>query len=90
MYVERTLRLQYYSSTSPRHFTQYRGKLEQKLLANDLPKKTVTAIRILYKNTKAEVHSPDGDTDYFDIVKGVLQGGTLASYLFIICLDYEL
>ena len=29
-------------------------------------------------------------TDYFDIVAGVLQGGTLAPYLFIICLDYVL
>ena len=28
--------------------------------------------------------------DYFDIVAGVLQGDTLASYLFIICLDYVL
>ena len=27
-------------------------------------------------------------TDYFDIVTGVLQGDTLAPYLFIICLDY--
>ena len=30
-----------------------------------------------------------GRTDYFDIVTGVLQD-TLAPYLFIICLDYEL
>ena len=29
-----------------------------------------------------------GDTNYFDIVAGVLQGDTFASYLFIICLDY--
>ena len=29
----------------------------------------------------------DGDTAYFDIVAGVLQGDTLAPYLFIICLD---
>ena len=28
-----------------------------------------------------------GDTDYFDIVAGVMQGDTLAPYLFIICLD---
>ena len=32
----------------------------------------------------------DGDTDYFDIVLGVLQGDTVALYLFIICLDYLL
>ena len=37
-----------------------------------------------------KVRSPDGDTKYFDIVAGVLQGGTLAPYLFIICLDYVL
>ena len=34
--------------------------------------------------------SPDGDTEYFDIVAGVLQGDTLSPYLFIICLDYML
>ena len=37
-----------------------------------------------------KVRSPDGDTEYFDIVAGVLQGNTLAPYLFIICLDYVL
>ena len=42
---------------------------------------------MLYKNTKIKVRSPDGDTDYFDIVPGVLQGDALASYLFIICLE---
>ena len=36
------------------------------------------------------MRSPDGDTDYFDIVAGVLQGDTLAPYLFIIYLDYVL
>ena len=34
------------------------------------------------------VRSPDGDTPFFDITTGVLQGDTLAPYLFIICLDY--
>ena len=37
-----------------------------------------------------KVCSPDGDTEYFDIVAGVLQGDTLAPYLFIICVDYML
>ena len=36
---------------------------------------------MLYKNTRWR---------HFDIVAGVLQGDTLATYLFIICLDYVL
>ena len=68
----------------------HRGKMEQILLAYGLPKETITAIMILYRNTKVKVRSPDGDTDYFSIVAGVLQEDTLALYLFIICLDYVL
>ena len=45
---------------------------------------------ILFRNTKVKVWSPDGDTEYFNIVAGVLQGDMLAPYLFIICLDYVL
>ena len=59
--------------------------MEQILLAYDIPKETVAAITILYRNTKVKVRSR-----YGDIVAGVLQGDTLASYLFIICLDYVL
>ena len=64
--------------------------MEQILLAYGLPEETVVAIMILYRNIKVKVRSPDGDTDYFDIVAGVLQEDTLAPYLFIICLDYVL
>ena len=64
--------------------------MEQILLAHNLPKETVAAIMMLYRNTKVKVCSPDGDTDYFDIVAGVPQGDTLSPYLFIICLDYVL
>ena len=64
--------------------------MKQILLAYGLPKETVAAIMILYKNTKVKIRSPDGDTDYFDIVAGVLQRDTLDPYLFIICLDYVL
>ena len=64
--------------------------MEQILLAYGLPKETVAAITILNRNTKVKVCSPDGDTEYFDIVAGVLQGDMLAPYLFIICLDYML
>ena len=61
--------------------------MEQILLAYGLPKEIVAAMMILYRNTKVKVCSPDGNTDYFDIVTGVLQGDTLALYLVIICLD---
>ena len=64
--------------------------MEQILLAYGLPKETVAAITILHRNTKVKVRSPDGDTEYFNIVAGVLQRDTLAPYLFIICLDYVL
>ena len=68
----------------------HRGKMEQIPLAYGIPKETVAAITILYRNTKVKVRSPDGDTDYFDIVAGVLQGDTQTPYLVIICLDYVL
>ena len=45
---------------------------------------------MLYKNTKVKVRSPNGDTNYFDTVAGVLQRYTLAPYLLIICQDYVL
>ena len=64
--------------------------MEQILLAYGLPEETIATIMILYRNTKVKVRSPDGDTEYLDIVAGVLHGDTLAPYLFIICLDYVL
>ena len=68
----------------------HRDKIEQILLAYGLPKETAAAIKFLYKNTKVKVRSPNGDTEYFDIVAGVQQGDTLAPYFSIICLDYVL
>ena len=64
--------------------------MEQILLAYGLRKETVTAIMMLYRNTKVKVRSPDRDTNYFEIVAGVLRGDILAPYLFIICLEYVL
>ena len=64
--------------------------MEQICLTYGLPKETVAAIMMLYKNMKVKVCSPDGDTDYFDIVAGTLQGDTITPYLFIISLDYML
>ena len=54
------------------------------------PDKIIKAIKALYTNTKAKVITPDGETEQFDIVAGVLQGDTLAPLLFITVLDYVL
>ena len=62
--------------------------MEQILLAYGLPKEIVTTIKMLHKNLKSVVDSPDGNTNFFSIVTGILQGDTLGPYMFIICLDY--
>ena len=64
----------------------HRGKLMEILLAYGVPKKLVDAIHILYKDTMTQVITPDGETDFFQITAGVLQGDTLAPYLFIVAL----
>ena len=68
----------------------HRGNMEQILFANDFLKETVAAIMMLHKNSKVKVHSPDGDTDFYEIVAGVVQADTLTPYQFINCLDYVL
>ena len=67
-----------------------RSKMEQILEAYCIPNEIIKAIMILYKNTRAFVRYADGDKEFFDIIAGVLQGDTLAPYLFIIVLDYVL
>ena len=59
----------------------HKGKMEQILLAYGLPKETVAAMMILYRNTKVKVRSPDGDSDYFVLVEGVLQRDSQAPCL---------
>ena len=63
--------------------------MEQTLLAYGLPKETITAIMMLYINTKVMVHSSNGDAD-FVIVPKILQRDTFPPYMFIISLDYVL
>ena len=55
-----------------------------------IPTAIIDAIKILYTDTSATVLSPDGETEAFDICAGILQGDTLAPFLFIIVLDYVL
>ena len=42
----------------------------------------------MYEGTQARVITPDGETEFFSILAGVLHGDTLAPYLFAIIFDY--
>ena len=68
----------------------HRGKMMQILRAYGIPPNLLRAIEKMYSNTKAKIVTPDGETDMFEITAGVLQGDTLAPFLFIIVLDYAL
>ena len=56
----------------------HRGLLMKILRAYGIPARIVDLINLLYINTRGKVITPDGDTDLFDILAGVLQGDTLA------------
>ena len=58
------------------------------LKAYGVPPRMLEAIRLCYGNLRARVVSPDGDTDLFPITAGVMQGDTLAPFLFVTVLDY--
>ncbi|XP_078661569.1 uncharacterized protein LOC144905694 [Branchiostoma floridae x Branchiostoma belcheri] len=70
--------------------TIHRGKMLRILNAYGIPEQIVHAIGSLYEGTMAKVVTPDGDTRPFEIQAGVLQGDTLAPYLFVLVLDYAL
>ena len=58
--LEATLLFVDYSKT---FYCIYKGKMEQILMAHDLSDVTVSAIIMLYKNTKGKVCSPDDESD---------------------------
>ena len=60
------------------------------LEAYGIPCNLLRAIKATCDNLKAKVVSPDGDTQYFNICAGVMQGDTLAPSLFVTVLDYAL
>ena len=65
-----------------------REKMFDILSLYGIPLKIITAIKLLYTDTKSSVQTPDGETDTFPIEAGILQGDTLAPFLFILVVDY--
>ena len=53
-----------------------------------LPDKIIASIKNMWDNPETFVLSPDRVTDSFFTTVGILQGDTLAPYLFIIVADY--
>ena len=60
-----------------------------KILRNyGIPQKIVNAIVIIYTNSKSRVRLGNELSEAFNITTGVLQGDTLAPFLFLIVLDF--
>ena len=55
-----------------------------------IPPKIITAIKLLYTDTSSTIVTSDGETPPIPILAGILQGDTLAPFLFIIVVDYIL
>ena len=70
--------------------TVHRSKLAEILRAYDIAKETAEAIIMLYTDMQSLVFSPDGDTEFFSISAGILQGDTLEPLIFILTLNYVL
>ena len=68
----------------------HRKEMNYILIKYEIPEEITNTIMMLYKNTQYMVRSPDGDTSFFKITTGVLQGDTIAPFIFIVCLDYVL
>ena len=67
-----------------------RDKMFEILKLYGIPEKIIAAIKVLYTNTSSTILSTDGETPAFSIHAGILQGDTLAPFLFIIVVDYVL
>ena len=65
-----------------------REKMFEILGLYGIPSEIIDAIKVLYSNTCSSILTPDGETEPFDVVTGILQGDTLAPFLFIIVIDY--
>ena len=64
----------------------HQGKVLRILHAYCVPSLLVTAIGKLYEDKKAKIITPDGETELFEILAGILLGDTLLPYIFAIYL----
>ena len=67
-----------------------RSKMFEILELYGIPQKIISAIKVLYTNSHSKIMTSDGETEPFETLAGILQGDTLAPFLFIIVVDYIL
>ena len=71
-------------------YSIHRHKMLEILRKYGVPRKRVDTTGKFNESTFASVLSPDGETDLFQIQVGVLQGDTLAPFLFVLIVDYAM
>ena len=67
-----------------------RRMMQKILMAYGVPEKFVSMIMYMYNGCKPHTMTPDGPSDEFEITTGVLQGDTLALFLFVIIVDWAM
>ena len=67
-----------------------RTALGQIIRLYGVPEELAGPIMALYRDTTATVRTTDGPTELFPTTTGILQGDTLAPYLFVVVMDYVL
>jgi hypothetical protein len=65
-----------------------RSRMFKVLKLYGVPDLMIQQMKAMYQKTTAKVRTADGLSDQFNISTGVLQGDTLAPYLFVIVIDY--
>ena len=58
------------------------------LITYGIPPKLVDVIKIMYENNSATVLTQEGETEFFELTTGILQGDPLAPFLFVTLLDF--
>lgn len=67
-----------------------REALRQIIAFYGVPNQLSRAVNALFTGTSAVVRTPDGITEPFSTTSGILQGDTLAPFLFVLAIDYIL
>ena len=79
-----------FATALPKYVDNDRSKMFQIPRLYGIPDKIIGSNKVMYTGTSSTVLSTDGETLPFPILAGILQGDTLAPFLFIIVVDYVL